>query len=76
MIIHAACLPLLPSIKLERHADIIDRPVFGSRKLICVEEMVLPIMGRLDNVPPPPPLLYTDPFPLDDILDVSIKTNN
>lgn len=36
--------------------------------------MMLPFRNRLDNVLLPPPLLYTDPFPLDDILDVSAKT--
>lgn len=33
--------------------------------------MMLPFRNRLDSVLLPPPLLYTDPFPLDDILDVS-----
>lgn len=74
MIIHAACLPLFPSINPERHADFVDRPVFCNEIFICLEEMVLPIVGRFDDVPPPLPLLlYTDPFPLDDILDVSIN---
>ena len=34
--------------------------------------MMLSFLRRLDNVLPPPPVLWTDPFPLDDILDVSI----
>lgn len=72
MIIHAAC-PLLVPLRIPGYqVGVVNSLVARNERLYRAKVMVLPFMNRLDNVLLPPPLLYTDLFPLDDILDVSV----
>lgn len=75
MIIHAACPLLVPLRKPEYEVGVVNSQVARNERLDRSKVMMLPFRNRLGSVLLPPPLLYTDPFPLDDILDVSeIKT--
>lgn len=71
MIIHAACPLLVPLRKPGYQVGVVNSQVARNERLDRSKVMMLPFRNRLDNVLLPPPLLYTDPFPLDDILDVS-----
>lgn len=71
MIIHAACPLLVPLRKPEYEVGVVNSQVARNERLDRSKVMMLPFRNRLDSVLLPPPLLYTDPFPLDDILDVS-----
>lgn len=73
MIIHAACPFLVPLRIPGNQVGAIDSPLDPTKGLHRTNEMVLPFVNRLDDVLLPPPFLYTDPFSLDDILDVSTK---
>lgn len=73
MIIHAACPFLVPLRIPGNQVGAIDSPLDPTKGLHRTNEMVLPFVNRLDDVLLPPPFLYTDPFSLDDILDVSVK---
>lgn len=76
MIIHAACPLLVPLRKPGYKVGVVNSQVTRNERLDRSKVMMLPFRNRLDNVLLPPPLLYTDPFPLDDILNVSeIKQN-
>lgn len=72
MIIHAADPYLVTSKLSEHHVDKLDP---GERKQLeskVVDVMVLILDLRcLDKLLPPPLLMITDPFPLDNTLDVS-----
>lgn len=68
MIIHAACPFLVPLRIPGNQVGAIDSPLDPTKGLHRTNEMVLPFVNLL-----PPPFLYTDPFSLDDILDVSAK---
>lgn len=70
MIIHAACPLLVPLRKPGYQVGVVNSQVARNERLHRPKEMMLPFKCRLDSVLLPPPLLYTDPFPLDDILDV------
>lgn len=70
MIIHAACPLLVPLRKPGYQVGVVNSQVARNERLHRAKVMMLPFKCRLDNVLLPPPLLYTDPFPLDDILDV------
>jgi len=83
MIIHAACPSLValrnPGNLWYQVGSDVNSPVNSSHenKQSWVV-MVLPFDDRQsDNnvLLSPPPLLHADPFPLDDILDVSMKKN-
>lgn len=71
MIIHAACPLLVPLRKPGYQVGPDNSQTARSKRLYRAKEMMLPFKNRLDSVLLPPPLLYTDPFPLDNILDVS-----
>lgn len=71
MIIHAACPLLVPIRKCESH-DVVGNSLLNRiKRLFQVTGMMLPSLRHRDNVLLPPPLLHTDPFLLDNILDVS-----
>lgn len=72
MIIHAACPLLVPIRKCESH-DVVGNSLLNRiKRLFQVTGMMLPSLRHRDNVLLPPPLLHTDPFLLDNILDVSV----
>lgn len=76
MIIHAACPLIGPVRKCESHDVVGNLLLNRNKRLFQAMGMMLPSVRHLDNVLPPPPLLYTDPFLLDDILDVSETNKN